>query len=553
HLGHSTADAHYSRRHPAASTRVARGRPTSAHGAAAPEARTASRTAAPDPGTAGSAPVRAGAAANQLGFRTSASVDPGGTRLPDAAVFVTGALAGAVLTSLGRLRHRQRQERRRGRRIALPADPEVLATEQRLRAATTYAVPVETLRDALACLQSGIVGAGQELPDIVGLHVTPDVLEVLLNAPAADAPPAPYSISPGRQGMCWQLDLPAIVTVQDAAGPTGLPCHLLPGLITAGATEAGYLLLDLESVQVMGCDGPSALVHQVVATIATELATGQWSGWYDLVLVGCDELDVLGRAEHCATVDDALDRLEARCAAVAHRLAARAPADVRELRLAEPDNEDWGLAILVSRVEPSPEQLTRMLRLAEEGSGGFAALVAGDPETADGRMAPTVLQLAPDPDVREGIAANVIPLQITVRPRALSASDYDAISSLLAVAAGLDDVGANDEPYLGYGAPPWIPQAASLQLRPGAESADWANDDGDSGLAPRPAAHPADGADLPGYRTEGPRPVPSQPLEVKILGPFTITGSAEPLQPKQAELVLALALAVPAGLSNSAL
>ncbi|HTA07942.1 MAG TPA: hypothetical protein VK836_05515, partial [Streptosporangiaceae bacterium] len=46
HLGHSTADAHYSRRHPAASTRVARGRPTSAHGAAAPEARTASRTAA---------------------------------------------------------------------------------------------------------------------------------------------------------------------------------------------------------------------------------------------------------------------------------------------------------------------------------------------------------------------------------------------------------------------------------------------------------------------------------------------------------------------------
>ncbi len=42
-------------------------------------------------------------------------------------------------------------------------------------------------------------------------------------------------------------------------------------------------------------------------------------------------------------------------------------------------------------------------------------------------------------------------------------------------------------------------------------------------------------------------------LEVKILGPFTIIGSAEQLQPKQAELVLALALAAPAGLSNSAL
>ena len=115
---------------------------------------------------------------------------------------------------------------------------------------------------------------------------------------------------------------------------------------------------------------------------------------------------------------------------------------MRELRLAEPDNEDWGLAILVSRVEPTPEQLTRLLQLAEDGPGGFAALVAGDPETADGRMAPTVLQLAPDRQVPGGIVANVIPLQITVRPRALSASDYDAIGSLFAVAADLDDVGA---------------------------------------------------------------------------------------------------------------
>ncbi len=42
-------------------------------------------------------------------------------------------------------------------------------------------------------------------------------------------------------------------------------------------------------------------------------------------------------------------------------------------------------------------------------------------------------------------------------------------------------------------------------------------------------------------------------LQIRILGPFVITGAAEQLQPKQAELVLALALAAPAGLSNSAL
>jgi len=112
---------------------------------------------------------------------------------------VTGALAGAVLTSLTRLRWRQRQYRRHGRRIALPADRGVLAAEQRLRAAPAETVALETLREALASLEAGIIDAGQMLPDIVGLHVTPEVLEVLLGAPAPEAPPAPFVISPGRE------------------------------------------------------------------------------------------------------------------------------------------------------------------------------------------------------------------------------------------------------------------------------------------------------------------------------------------------------------------
>ena len=248
-----------------------------------------------------------------------------------------------MLTSLIRLRRRQRQERRRGRRIALPADPAVLAAEQRLRAVAPDE-PLASLRDALHVLEQGVVTAGRQLADIVGLHVTPDVLEVLLAAPAADAPPPPYAISPGRQGMCWQLELPATVA---PGGPGGRPgraarrpvarriqpfgpgtpsraCHLLPGLITAGTTADGYLLLDLESLQVTGVDGPPELISQVVATVATELATGQWSGWYDLVLVGFDDLRGLGRAEHYGTLDEALAMIEARCAAVGRRIAERA-------------------------------------------------------------------------------------------------------------------------------------------------------------------------------------------------------------------------------------
>jgi DNA-binding SARP family transcriptional activator len=381
--------------------------------------------------------------------------------------------------------------------------------------------------------------------------------------------------------MCWQLELPALSNRAQPAVPgdldgcdrlageharpaAGPACHLLPGLVTVGATGAGYLLLDLESLQATGCDGAPDLVDRVVSTAATELAAGQWSGWYDLILVGCDELEALGRAEHCGTLDEALSMLEARCAAVGPRIAARAPADVRELRLAEPDNEDWSLTILISRVEPKPAQLSRLLELAEDGRGGIAALVAGDPETPDGRMAPTVLQLAPDPQEPDGIIANVVPLQITVRPRALRDADYDAIATLFAVAADVDDVGMTEEPYQVYAAPPWLVQADEPQQEPGAGT----------GVSPSTATVVSQAADLlspaaempPAGDHAGPPPaghvaghqvsdpaIASQQLRVRILGPFMITGAAEELQPKQAELVLALALAAPAGLSNSAL
>jgi DNA-binding SARP family transcriptional activator len=575
HFGHATRDPHYRRRHPAARQHAAAHHADSSpsgNGVAAPRRLSSPRVV----------PSQSSTAVTRQAFetapcQTSASAAPATDQLPQAAVFATGALAGAVLTSLTRLRWRQRQHRRHGRRIALPVDRSVLTAEQRLRAAVTAeTVPLETLRDALASLEAGIVGAGQILPEIVGLHVTPDMLEVLLGAPAPDAPPAPYDISPGRQGMCWQLELPATTALSgdaagcdrlggEPAGPAASPaCHLLPGLVTVGATGAGYLLLDLESLQVTGCDGPPGLVDRVVSTAATELAVGQWSGWYDLILVGCDELEALGRAEHCRTLDEALSMLEARCAAVGPRIAARAPADVRELRLAEPDNEDWSLTILISRAEPTPAQLSRLLELAEDGPGAIAALVSGDPETPDGRMAPTVLQLAPDPQEPDEIIANVVPLQITVRPRAFGDADYDAIATLFAVAADADDVGIADEPYQVYAAPPWLTQAAEPQPVPGAgpgvpPSAAAVMSQAADLLSPT-AEMPPDGDDAapsPACQVAGqhvrPRAVASQQLRVRVLGPFMITGAVEELQPKQAELVLALALAAPAGLSNSAL
>jgi DNA-binding SARP family transcriptional activator len=583
HLGHPTKDPHYRRRHAAASQPVPARLPVSGQ---------ASIPISPAGGTA----TAGSQATDPVSYQNAANESAAADRLPEAAVFVTGLLAGAVLTSLNRLRRKQRQYRRRGRRIPLPADPNARAAERKLRAAASPAGPVSTLPDALHCLETGMLASGQVLPDIVGLHVTPEVLEVLLAAPALDSPPPPYAISPGRQGMCWQLELPAYGGLEDsgASGGPGAPgvtgSGLLPGLFTAGGTDAGYLLLDLESLQLTGCDGPAELVDQVVTAAATELATGQWSGWYDLVLVGFDELSVLGRAEHFASLDDALQLIDERCAAVRARLADAPPADVRQLRLTAPEDEDWGLTILVSRIEPTEDEMTHLLELAEDGPGGIAALVAGDPETADGRMAPTVLQLAPDPQHPGEILANVIPLQITVRPQTLTDAEYQAISTLFAVAADLNDISADQVPYAVYGAPPWIPEAVALAPEPDVQYPPWA-DPGSAGLGSadlddvREAAHagyedeaavpawhdsdefsvpswpaaparapvtPADGVATPPWVSQS-APAAQARLEVRVLGPLAITGAVEQLQPKQAELVLALALAAPAGVSNSAL
>jgi len=537
HSGHATPDAHYRRRHPAARIAATTAMPAGDHdrnGSSGPVASSFGRTDTADSATASGAGSHA---------------DP----VPGAAMFVTGALAGAVVTSLMRLRLRQHQERRPGRRIALPSSTAVLATEQRLRA-PTLAQPIERLRDALAILEASTLSGSGRLPDIVGVHVAPAMLEVLLAAPAAEPPPVPFEVSPGRQGMCWQLALPAL------AAPPAEPaaCRVLPGLVTIGSTGAGYLLLDLEALQVTGCDGPPTLVDRVLTTIATELAVGQWSGWYELYLVGCDELAPLGRAEHCATLDEALSIVASRCARTAQRITARAPADVRELRLAEPEDEDWGLTILVSRTEPSPDQLTRLLELAVDGRGGVAVVFAGDPEAADGRMAPMALQLAPDPLAAEGIVANVVPLHITVRPHALSAAEYDAISALFTTAADLRDVSPDEDPYTAYAAPPWIPQAAAM--RPDQDDTDLpqrgAPDTEKAGeQVPQNAKPPTGAADERAAegRESSDDESAGRSLTISVLGPLAIRGAAGPLQPKQAELVLALALAAPAGLSNSAL
>ncbi|HEX2320135.1 MAG TPA: BTAD domain-containing putative transcriptional regulator [Streptosporangiaceae bacterium] len=454
----------------------------------------------------------------------------------EAVLFTLGMIAGAALACLERLRHRQRQYRRPGRRIALPADADGQRIECKLRAAASAARPT-SLRDALCDLSAGVAASGDPLPPIVGIHLTAGSIDVLLSAPASGPPPPPFSIAPGRQGMCWTAALARESSDQAASPPMpGEVGDLLPGLFTAGATDDGYLVLDLEAMRVTCCDGPADLIDRLLVTAATELAASRWSGWYQLILVGCDELDVLGRAERCPDLDVALELLQSRIATIDRRLSDDRQADVRTRRMEDPEDEDWGLTLLVSRLQPTPDQMARLLDLSD-GPGGIAALVAGDTEAADGKHAPTVFRLEADPDDQASMRATITLAylgpnhKLSVQPQTLTVDEYEALARLFATAADASDVSAQAPPYDDADDPPWM-QFAAAPVLAGLEEVQ---------------------AQVHNFEQTASADAGRSNICVNVLGTFEVLGSVEPLQPKQAELVLALALHAPVGLANSAL
>jgi DNA-binding SARP family transcriptional activator len=489
HPSHPSRDPHFSHPHPAASHHP---HPAASH--PHPAASHPHPAASHHPHPAASHAGSLGNSADPAGYSPpagrAAAAAPSSTQrdeLPPIEVFAAGMLAGGVMASLARMRHRQRQSRRPGRRIPMPASAPVMQAEQRLHAIRPPQ-PATALRAALGTLGQGLAGSGQQLPDIAGIHLTGSAMELLLASPASEPPPPPFSVPGGRQGMAWHLALPT------AAAPLAgsLPVEsgdLLPGLLTAGVADGsgGYLLVDLEHLQVTTVDGPPRLVNRVLAAAAAELATSELAGWYDLIICGYSELEVAeGRATTCDNLDEALDLLAAKAVTLQRRLGDGGPVDVRYRRIAEPDDEDWALYLLVSRIPPTAAQLSFLIDITSE-PGGIAAFVAGSP---DGAPAPASLLLSSDPDRPGGIVAQISPLQLEVRPQALAEGGYDSIVSLFQTAAQSGDVAPDFPPYDGSS---WIAAMSS----PG-----WpAEPDGDpesgldAGTLPRPFGDAGSGLD----------------------------------------------------------
>jgi DNA-binding SARP family transcriptional activator len=635
HPGHPTSHRPFSHPHPSASA--------SGNGHAPSGARsTAPVTASNGDGGAASP----GGSASQVRTRAAGLESTPQSQLPLILAFGTGALAGGAAVSLSRLRHRQRQTRRRGRRIPLPVSAPVAEAEQRLNLAAAHQ-PVESLRGVLRDLGAALVASGQQIPEIEALRLAPDVLDILLASPAIEPPPPPFTVPGGRQGKAWRLALsdPLPGYADDETG------DLLPGLLTIGAAEGGYLLLDLEHLQVTQVCGPEDMAAALLRSSAAELATGQLAGWYDLILVGFPELAVLGgRGTCCDDLDAGLDLLAAKAVALRRRLGDDPLADVRYHRLTEPGDEDWALTLLVSAEPPTSAQLDLLSDLAAD-PGGIAALVPGGAGTSPGHREPVTIDLEATGAAGDPIVARIWPQQLEARPQPLDEADYQALTTLFATASEDYDVSPADPPYDEWtwpadlagraepdppgpdgaedgtgpaasfdAADPELPGQAGAAdpdpvevgqehwpAAPGwAAGGDWATDpgwttaaaqdpegDGEAAgadlagppaawltepparnghhgaaqgepAAPAPADKdetggqaaappPAAASAEPGDRAPGEPPAQRPALRIGVLGAFTINGQPGALLPAQSQLVLALALNAPSGLSNQQL
>jgi DNA-binding SARP family transcriptional activator len=544
HPSHPSRDPHFSHPHPAAS------HPHPAAGHSHPAA-----SQAGSPGNAAD-PTGYDPPASRVAAVPPPIMQTQQEELPPIEIFAAGMLAGGVMTTIARMRHRQRQSRRPGRRIPMPASAPVMQAEQRLRAVRPPQ-PATALRAALGQLGAGLAASGQQLPDVAGIHLTSSAMELLLASPGSEPPPAPFSVPGGRQGMAWHLPLPAGAE-PPASAHAAEHGDLLPGLLAAGIADGsgGYLLVDLEHLRVTTVDGPPRLVNRVLATAAAELATSELAGWYDLIICGYSELEVTeGRAITCDNLDEALDLLAAKAVTLQRRLADGGPADVRYRRIAEPDDEDWALYLLVSRIPPTPAQLSFLIDITSE-PGGIAAIVAGTGTTA-GSAAPASFLLSSDPDRPGGIVSQISPLQLEVRPQALTDEDYDSIVSLFETAALPGDVAPDFPPYDGAArtaatSPPGWTEDPDGDPLTGLDSDAVLRSFADPG--PEPGSDTAPGLfaeqGAGGAPDQAAAPAQAGMLRIGILGSFTINGASGALLPAQSQLILALALNGTVGLSN---
>jgi len=408
-------------------------------------------------------------------------------------------LAAAAVAALSRLRRVQSRRRPTGQPPHRP-EPSTMRTETAVRRA---AAPdrLDRLMAAARAFTAGLP-AEHAVPALCAVRVGDDEIELLLGAPLATIPPGFVD----RGGMRCFATEPGASTVslsgigQDAAAPW-------PALVEVGTIGDAEVLIDLEragSLAVTGEAAPGAVRH-----IATELALSPHSELVELLVVG-DELDLAAspRIRSCATVDEALDLLEAQMDATRTALdAARVP-DCPTARR-DAGNAPWGATVLVLLCDLDEQERARLADGIAPGRG--AALVFAGESLPGGWS------------MHVGETVRLEPHGFELGPLTLDLETHDQIDDLLCDAS-IGDLTDADEGALEPASEAAEDEATATEPHPSQEL---------------PPVHvTTSGVDAAALQSEEAAPE----IEVRILGPLEIDGSKPFDRRRSAELVAFLAL-----------
>ena len=215
-----------------------------------------------------------------------------------AGIFGLGAIG--LVSALDRRRRRQSGRRAPGRRIPLPARHGSLGDlELHLRhyARADALFCLTRLPDLLAC---GADGAGMPRLQVLGVHVRPDGLDVLV-APGAGDPPVPFECGPGEPTV-WHLPYATDVGV---SADTGVDEPVALTLATVGRGAEGTLLVNLDHYRSVHVHVGADRVSATLTAMATDVSVGATGGPRpsSVIAVGFGR-GVIDRLDGCIVTDD---------------------------------------------------------------------------------------------------------------------------------------------------------------------------------------------------------------------------------------------------------
>ena len=325
-----------------------------------------------------------------------------------------GILAAGLVALLRRLRNNQLRRRRPGT-IPTPPSPDTAKTEAILR---TAAAPTSTeLIDlALRAMGRDVTANHIPLPEVVGVHLNPETLRILLWTPHHDPPPA-WRVD--DDGKSWIMSTDTDVG-QLRRNTDGVPAPY-PALVTVGHGDRTQLLLDLEYLGATQITGDPEDVIATCYTMATELAVSPIADSIEIICVGFGydlaHLERIRVVDHLAEV---LPAVEAKAAAISH-LASPTPL---QGRLTSPGGDSWDPIIVFDPAVNAPDEARHLLATAHAGRG--VAAVVGYPTGGRWRLH------VEDNTVR------IDPLGYTFARRNLTTTEQTAVGDLVAAAKDLE-------------------------------------------------------------------------------------------------------------------